>query len=70
MANKTPDYQLQAVKKYKSKFHEVKVNFLPEEYEAVVAHAKKARDKSASAFIKRAVNETMERESTAQPTDE
>lgn len=62
MPNKTPQYQIDAVKKYLSKFKEVKVRFLPEAHEAVVAHAKAMGDKSTAAFIDRAIRETMARD--------
>ena len=60
MANKTPAYQIKAVKKYNSKFHELKLRFLPEEYSTIVSHAQEHGDKSTSAFIKRAIQETMD----------
>ncbi len=62
MPNKTPEYQINAVKKYLSKFKEVKLRFLPEEHAAIVAHAKTMGDKSTVAFISRAIQETMERD--------
>lgn len=62
MPNKTPDYQINAVKKYLAKFKEVKLRFLPDEHEAIVAHAKAMGDKSTVAFISRAIHETMERD--------
>lgn len=62
MANKTPDYQIKAVKKYQDKFKEIRFRVLPEEQEAIIAHAKAAGDKSTSAFLIRAVRETMERD--------
>ncbi len=62
MPNKTPEYQKKAVKKYLAKFKEVKLRFLPEEHEAIVAHAKAMGDKSTAAFIARAIHETMERD--------
>ena len=64
MANNTPEYQINAVKKYLSKFKEVKVRFLPEEHEVIVAHAKAMGDRSTVAFINRAIHETMERDQT------
>ena len=51
MPNKTPEYQINAVKKYLSKFKEVKLRFLPT-----------MGDKSTVAFISRAIQETMERD--------
>ena len=62
MANKTPDYQIRAVKKYQEKFREIRFRVLPEEQEAIIAHAKAAGDKSTSAFLTRAVRETMARD--------
>jgi len=62
MPNKTPEYQINAVKKYLSKFKEVKLRFLPEEHDAIVEHAKMMGDKSTVAFISRAIHETMERD--------
>lgn len=67
MANKTPAYQIKAVKKYNSKFHELKLRFLPEEYSSIVSHAQEHGDKSTSAFIKRAIRETMVRDNKEQP---
>ena len=64
MQNKTPEYQINAVKKYLSKFKELKLRFLPDEYETVAAHAKTMGDRSTTAFIKRAVQETIERDKT------
>ncbi len=60
MSNKTPDYQINAVKKYLSKFKEVKLRLLPEEHEAIVRHAQAMGDKSTVAFISRAIHETIE----------
>ena len=62
MANKTPEYQIRAVKKYQEKFREIRFRVLPEEQEAIIAHAKAAGDKSTSAFLTRAVRETMARD--------
>lgn len=64
MANKkpTPEYQKQAIKKYLSKFKEIRIRTLPEEHDAIVAHAKAMGDKSTVAFINRAIHETMERD--------
>lgn len=58
----TPDYQRRAARKYLSKFKEIKLRTLPEEHEAITAHAKAAGDKSTVAFIMRAIEETMERD--------
>ena len=62
MAKKTPDYQIRAVKKYQERFREIRFRVLPEEQEAIIAHAKAMGDKSTSAFLIRAVKETMERD--------
>ena len=62
MARKTPDYQIKAVKKYQDKFKFFKIAALPEEHDAIVAHAKAMGDRSTTAFILRAIRETMERE--------
>ena len=58
----TPEYQKKALKKYLSKFKEVKLRLLPEEHDAIVAHAQAMGDKSTVAFISRAIHETMERD--------
>lgn len=62
MAEKTPEYQLRAAKKYHAKFREMRFRVLPEEQELIIAHAKEAGDKSTSAFIIRAIREAMERD--------
>lgn len=67
MANKTPDYQIRAVKKYQEKFREIRFRVRPDEYESIIAHAKAEGDKSTSAFLIRAVRETMERDNIKQP---
>ena len=59
---KTSESQRRASKKYLSKFKDVKVRFLPEEHEAVVAHAKTMGDRSTVSFIMRAIHEAMERD--------
>lgn len=48
--------------KYMSKFCEVKVRMTPEKRAIIQAHAK-ARGESTTAFITRAIDETMERDS-------
>ena len=63
----TPDYQKQAVKKYLSKFKEIRVRVLPERHEEIVSHAKKMGDKSTVAFVERAIRETMDRDNKEQP---
>ena len=62
MANKTPENQLRAIKKYHAKFREMRFRVVPEEQEAIVSHAAMAGDRSTSAFIIRAIHETMERD--------
>ena len=61
MENKTSESQLNATKKYLSKFTETKVRLMPEEHAMMTAHAK-SMGESTAAFIKRAINETMERD--------
>lgn len=58
----TPEYRRKAVKKYLSKFKEIRIRTLPDEHDAIVAHAKAMGDKSTVAFISRAIHETMERD--------
>ena len=58
----TPEYQKQALKKYLSKFKEIRIRTLPEEHDAIVVHAQAMGDKSTVAFISRAIHETMERD--------
>ena len=58
---KTSIAQRQAVKKYLSKFVDVKIRVSAEERDLINAHAK-TMSESASAFIKRAIAETMERD--------
>lgn len=62
MAGKTSDSQLRASKKYLAQFKEIRIRTLPDEHEAIVAHAKAMGDKSTVAFISRAIHETMERD--------
>ena len=62
MANKTPQYQIDASKRYLSKFKEIRIRILPDEHDAIVAHAKAMGDKSTVAFISRAIHETMARD--------
>ena len=63
----TPEYQKKAIKKYLSKFKEIRVRVLPERHEEIVSHAKKMGDKSTVAFVERAIRETMDRDNKAQP---
>ena len=58
---KTSSAQQQAVKKYLSKFVDVKIRVSAEERDLINAHAKSVSE-STSAFIKRAIHETMERD--------
>ena len=59
--NKTADSQLRATKKYLSQFSDVKIRLKPEEHKTVQDHAKKTGE-SVAAFIKRAINETIDRD--------
>lgn len=59
--NKTADSQLRATKKYLSQFSDVKIRLKPEEHKAVQDYAKKTGE-SVAAFIKRAINETIDRD--------
>jgi|GEM_PF-223360 len=49
----------EANKRYMEKFVEVKVRMTPDERDAIKAHAAKM-DESTNAFIKRAIDETMD----------
>lgn len=62
MAGKTSDSQLRASKKYLAQFKEIRIRTLPDEHDAIVAHAKAMGDKSTVAFISRAIHETIERD--------
>lgn len=55
-----------ANKKYMENFVEVKVRMTPEKRETIKAHAKK-QEESATSFINRAIDETMERDNTVLP---
>lgn len=59
--NTTPEYQLKATKKYLSKFSDMKIRVAPEWRNEVNEHAK-SMGESTSTFIKRAINEAMERD--------
>jgi len=63
----TPEYIRRAVKKYQAKFKELKIRVLPEDQEQIVTHAKLAGDASTTAFILRAIKETMARDQTLLP---
>ena len=56
---KTAESQLRAVKKYQEKFIDMKLRVLPEYHEKIVKHAEKYGDASTTAFLKRAIEETM-----------
>ena len=51
-----------ANEKYNAKFHEVKVRMLPERHEMVKKHAEE-QGESTSAFINRAIDEQIKRDS-------
>lgn len=70
MPNKTPESQLKSNKKYLSKFKEIKLRLLPENYAQVVSHAKAIGDRSTVAFISRAIQETMDRDLAVQISDD
>ena len=53
--------QIRAQKKYMENFVEIKVRMTPEHREQVKAHAK-AIGESTSAFINRAIDETMQKD--------
>lgn len=59
--NKTSESRLKANKKYLSQFSDVKIRLKPDEHKAVQEHANQTSE-SVAAFIKRAINETMERD--------
>lgn len=59
---KQTEAQLRAKKKYHSKFDNIQIRVPGGEKEIIVAHAK-TMNESQSAFIIRAIHETMERDS-------
>lgn len=61
---KTPAHQREAVKRYLSKFVDIKIRVTADERDSINNHAL-ANDESTSAFIKRAIRETMERDKNA-----
>lgn len=61
MVKKTTDAQKKAHQKYMEKYVEVKVRMTPSQREALQQHAAQ-RHESATAFINRAIAETMERD--------
>lgn len=56
--------QKRAQRKYMEKYVEVKVRMTPEQRSTVQAHAQRMGE-SATVFINRAINETMERDQEA-----
>lgn len=58
---KTSEASRKAVKKYHAKFDDVRVRMIPEEHEKLKAHAE-AMGESVTAFLKRAIAETIERD--------
>ena len=58
---KTTEASRKAVKKYHAKFDDVRVRMLPEDHEKLKAHAA-ATGESVTAFLKRAIAETIERD--------
>lgn len=58
---KTPIHQREAVKRYLSKFVDLKIRISAEEREAIHNHAE-IMSESTSSFVKRAIRETMERD--------
>ena len=63
---KTPEYQIRAAKKYLSQFADFKIRITPEYRDEIQLHAK-SMGESASAFVKRAIAETMERDRKRSP---
>lgn len=61
------DARRKSIRKYLSKFKEIRVRVLPERHEEIVSHAKKMGDKSTVAFVERAIRETMDRDNKEQP---
>ena len=62
------DAQKRAQRKYMEKYVEVKVRMTPEQRSIVQAHAQKMGE-SATVFINRAIDETMERDHTQEVTE-
>ncbi len=58
---KSSEAQIRASKKYMERFVEIKVRMTPEQRTVVQTHAS-TQGESATAFINRAINETMERD--------
>lgn len=61
MPNSKTEAQKRAQKNYMSKFVEIKVRMTPERRTEVQEHAKR-QGESATGFINRAIDETMERD--------
>ena len=58
---KTPESQKRAIKKYLSKFVDVKIRVEPAYRDRIQEHAEESGE-SMSSFIKRAIDETMARD--------
>ncbi len=56
------DSRRKSIRKYLSKFKEIRIRVLPERHEEIVSHAKKMGDKSTVGFVERAIRETIERD--------
>ncbi|MDL2253866.1 hypothetical protein LJC49_07330 [Ruminococcaceae bacterium OttesenSCG-928-I18] len=67
MAPPKTDAQIKAQREYMKKFVEVKVRMTPEKRDIVKGHADKHDGGSATAFINRAIDETMERDKEITP---
>ena len=65
---KSPASQLKATKKYLSKFADIKIRVEPEQRDIIQAHADSLGE-SMSAFIKRAIAETMARDQASKGSD-
>ena len=57
----TSEAQLRASKKYHDKFEKLQIRVTPEEKAAVEKHAAQINE-SVNAFVRRAINETIDRE--------
>ncbi len=62
----TPQGNQKAIHRYLAKFIEMKIRVYPDEHQKIKDHAA-AMGESATAFMKRAVNETMERDKRNMP---
>ena len=65
---KTPESQKKAIKKYLSKFVDVKIRVEPDYRDQIQLHAQSTGE-SMSAFIKRAIDETMVRDKEMNPVE-